>query len=716
MQDENKIELPEYHPTGTIYNFSELENFITDPDVLVGFTQLVNSGKKLQYVNCPASFDIETTSFYASDRIKKREKVAIMYIWQFGINGSVIYGRTWEEFDKFVSRLINCFSLSINKRLLVYCHNLAFEFQFIKNRFVWDNVFSLKPRVPIYAVSGGIEFRCSFKLSNYSLEYLGNNLLHRYIVKKKVGDLDYRLNRHSETPLSDAELNYAIYDVYVVMAYIREKIEEEGNDISRIPLTNTGYVRRHCRELTMSSVQYRKIVTNLLVNSQEYNQLKRAFMGGFTHANAMHVNKQLKNVTSYDIASDYPARIVLDYFPMTKGTLIGTVDDVSELEHYLSHYCCIFDFACTNIRPIVEYENILSISRCKFLEGQKNYVSNNGRLVSCEGWIRTTLTELDYKNLCDFYTWDYWEIKNLRIYERDYLPREFVSAVLDFYEAKTTLKGVEGKETEYMVAKNMLNSTYGMMVTDIVREEALYSDVGWSKELPELDDAIHRYNKNFNRFLFYPWGVYVTAHARDELFKMMKLVKTDYVYSDTDSIKLLNGKKYQEIFDKYNADIMNKIMRSSNHHKIPMQRYFPTDPKGKRHPIGYFENDGSYDIFKTCGAKRYMYTIGDQTKITVAGLGKAAGMKYIYDTYGPNLDSMYEAFTDGLYVPPGRSGKLTHTYIDDRHIGILTDYLGNRAIYDEQSGTHLEPASFCMSMLDSYLQYLFGVEEDIYRE
>lgn len=709
------ITLLPYKPIGNVYSYSELKKFLNDESVKDAFLVPVSSGKHLLYVNAPASFDIETTSFYA-ETDDEPEKVAIMYVWQLGINGVVIYGRTWQEFLNTINDIVSKFNLSSSHRLLIYCHNLSFEFQFIKEFFHWDKVFALKPRVPVYAIAGGIEFRCSYKLSNYSLEYLGNNLLKKYPVKKQVGDLDYSLIRHQNTVLTPTELNYAIYDVYVVMAYIRERMEEENNDISKIPLTNTGYVRRHCREKTLSSPRYEAMLRHLTVSGAEYNQLKRAFMGGFTHANSEHVNQILHNVSSYDIASDYPARIVLDYFPMSSARHIGTVSDLKQLKYYLDHYCCVFDFACCNIRPAVPYENILSVSRCKFLEGQRNYVANNGRLVGVDGWIRTTLTEIDYENLCYFYTWDYWEITNLRIYERAYLPTEFVSAVLDFYEAKTTLKGVNTRENEYGVAKNMLNSTYGMMVTDIVRDVNEFSETGWDVEHPNPDSAVKQYNNSRNRFLFYPWGIYVTAHARNQLFKMMLKLESDYIYSDTDSLKIFNYEEHKKIFEDYNKAILDKIWRSATYHGIPVSRYMPKDLFGKEHPIGFFEFEGTYDLFKTCGAKRYIYTQGDKTAITVAGLGKKAGLEYLMSTYGPELRQVYDAFCDGLYVPAGRSGKLTHTYIDKSKCGVITDYNGVRAFYSAPSGTHLEPASFCMSLLDSYLSYLYGFEQDLYFE
>lgn len=62
--------------------------------------------------------------------------------------------------------------------------------------------FSIDLRKPIYGITeNGIEFRCSYLLSGYSLAKLGEQL-HKYKCEKLVGDLDYSLLRHSKTPLT----------------------------------------------------------------------------------------------------------------------------------------------------------------------------------------------------------------------------------------------------------------------------------------------------------------------------------------------------------------------------------------------------------------------------------------------------------------------------------------------------------------------------------
>ena len=62
-----------------------------------------------------------------------------------------------------------------------------------------------------------------------------------------MGDLDYKLVRTYATELTENELAYCNNDVEIILYYINEQIEQYG-DITKIPLTNTGYVRNYCRK------------------------------------------------------------------------------------------------------------------------------------------------------------------------------------------------------------------------------------------------------------------------------------------------------------------------------------------------------------------------------------------------------------------------------------------------------------------------------------
>ena len=162
---------------------------------------------KVEYFNIPIAFDIETSSFYENGN-----KRAVMYVNQTAIEDKVYIYRTWDEWLNFLNKLVTSLGVDLNHRIIIYVHNLAFEFQFIKNLFDWEKVQAIKDRTPMYAITKtGIEFRCSYLLSGYSLEKLGENLTHP--IPKMVGDLDYSIIRNSATELSDKELGYCTHDV-----------------------------------------------------------------------------------------------------------------------------------------------------------------------------------------------------------------------------------------------------------------------------------------------------------------------------------------------------------------------------------------------------------------------------------------------------------------------------------------------------------------------
>lgn len=715
---------------------------------------------KVEYINIPCTIDIETSSMYIKD-----EKFATMYLWGFGFNGSSIIGRTWDELFSLLSRLSSELELSSKRILTIYIQNLGYEFQWFRKRISWQKdkegnakVFAMKERRPIYAVAnGGIEYKCSYFLSNYSLAYIGAELLKRYPVQKAVGDLDYSLIRHSDTPLSEKEKWYQVQDLQVVMSYIQEKIESDG-DITKIPLTNTGYVRNYCRNWCFTDdetnpavikkirARYHKQMKSLSIHSErEYDDLKSAFGGGYTHAAAKYSGVLVDYVKSKDEASAYPGAMVSSYFPMSSGTFIGDVT-LKELQFYLKHYCCLFTVTLYDVSPSFIYENYISLSHCTEID---EYVTNNGRVASAEK-LTMTVTELDWDIITRTYDsdWDLCEIHGLRIYQKDYLPRPFILSILHLYQNKTSLKGVEGRETEYMVSKNMINASYGMAVTAIVRPEITY-DYFWDHDPADKVSQLVDYNKNYNRFLFYPWGVWVTAHARHNLWEAILELGSDYVYSDTDSVKYINADAHEEFFKKYNLEMKAKLLKMCLHYKIPFEMCEPMTKKGVKKLIGVWEDDGVYKKFKTIGAKRYIYEYeSGELLFTISGVNKFYGVPYLlhhfteltsdeyYDLFKlayttdsrlydeakeamekvcelhnsgkMSYDKIFDNFNEGLYFPAEATGKQTITYIDKPTIATVTDYLGNEKICMEFSSVHMEPQDYSLSRTQEYLDFLYN--------
>lgn len=209
-----------------------------------------------------------------------------------------------------------------------------------------------------------------------------------------------------------------------------------------------------------------------------------------------------------------------------------------------------------------------------------------------------------------------------------------------------------------------------------------------------------RYNNAKNRFLFYPWGVWITAYARRNLFMGMLEMGSDYIYSDTDSLKIENMESHKEYFEKYNDEIHSKLRKVAEVHKIEIEELYPKTIKGVTKPVGVWEYEGTYSKFKTLGAKRYMYD-DNGLHITVAGLSKTKGAEYLATFNDP-----FEEFKIGLKVPKENSGRTTATYIDYETAGTAVDYLGNKGEYHDMSSVHVENSTYEMSISPEFDMFL----------
>lgn len=669
----------------------------------------IKTNKGVTYINLPCGYDIETTSMIYQDK-----KTAFMYVWAVGLGHGtpIIYGRTWGEFKDLLERISSELELSEFNRLVIYVHNLGYEFQFMFKHLEWLDVFSLSERKPIKALcSLGIEFRCSYVLSGFSLASTANNLV-KHKVAKLVGDLDYDLIRHHKTTLTKAELQYLENDISIITAYIDEQLDIY-KDISKIPMTNTGRVRTYVRnECYYSSknhkksskskyIKYRKIMGDLTLDVETYAQLKQAFMGGFTHANANHVGKVIPEVSSIDFTSSYPSVMVSEKFPMSRFKPI----DITSRKHFiecLNRYAMLFTIKLDFIEPKIAQEVYISESKCI---QSINATTSNGRIVTADS-ITITITEQDYLIMAQVYKWENEHVKDVKYAHKAYLPKAIVKSVLDLYQDKTTLKDVAGSEVEYLLSKGMLNSIYGMCVTDVVKDATTFSDYAWGVDKADVAPTISDYNGSKNRFLYYPWGVWVTAYARKNLWTGIIELADDYIYSDTDSLKLINYNNHKEYIKKFDSVIIRKMLAVCKFHGFSPSLLNPATKDGVHKTLGVWDYEGTYDNFKTLGAKRYLTQEGDKFSLTVAGLGKKSGVEYLKEISNNNPTDIFNNFNDNLYIPANRTGKMTHTYIDDTMCLQVTDYLNECADVVADSGIHLEECEFTLKISDTFKTFL----------
>lgn len=713
------------------------------------------------YLNVAMGFDIEDTSWYVDENgeqwtvpqanilidneleyhVDRWHKCATMYHWQFAIDEMVFFGRTWPEFIEFLDNVKKFFGLCEDHLAIIAVHNLAHEFAYMAPWFNWESVFSIKKRKPVSSITTeGFDFRCTYILTGKSLAEIGEEVG----VPKLKGDLDYGLLRHSGTPLTEKELDYCANDVLILTAYMNQKMTDDGN-ISKVLLTKTSYVREYCRDAVLKETDFitgRRVIneenqwwiSNLTMTPGEYKMWRQAYAGGFTHANyrnvgMLHVSvddittftdeekKRIKRhkgkIGSYDLTSSYPAALVSGEFPIGKGVRIPNPTQKEFREYvYGNKYCCMFNVEITGLEAKENVpDHFLSLSKCYNIDLKSpELIVDNGRVVKCPK-CTITVTHLDWIILTKAYNMKTATVFTLWRYKKGRLPRELVEAVLHFYRQKTELKGEAGKERLYMLYKENCNSIYGMMVSSIIRSMIAYED-GWEIEEPILEEALSIENNKKNRFLYYGWGVYCCAIARFRLQSViLQIDKDDYLYSDTDSIKMINYEKYTHVIDKFNENVDRAMRRACKDLHLDYESTRPETISHEKKPLGVFDFEGELRQFRTLGAKRYGLLHKDKKgnwvyETTIAGVNKETGLQFFQETAEKNgTSSPLLEMNLNVTIPTTRSGKLMSTYVDDELRVVMKDYLGNEAECYEKSYVHLSGTRYHMSA-DKFEEFL----------
>ena len=563
---------------------------------------------RVLYKDCIATFDIETT------RLADIEQ-SIMYVWQFHImNVCTIIGRTWRELLQLFVKIRHELQ---GETLCIFVHNLSYEFQFLRAiyEFSSDEVFAVESRKVLKCTmwDKSIEFRCSYLHSNMSLSEYTKKMKVKHI-KLSGQKFNYAKIRYPWTPLSEYEIEYSLYDVIGLAEAISTEMKADGDSLYTFPLTSTGYVRRDAKEAIRKS-GYNQIKA-ILPSENVYTLLREAFRGGNTHANRFYTGRVLANVKSMDRSSSYPAVMCNCKYPISEFHPSENTSPEYVLNLMLKKgkaILCRVKIWGLRLRnefwgaPYITSDKSRRIIKAAF---------DNGRILRAD-YLETTVTDIDFRIILSEYDYDNLEFSDVYYSRYGYLPTALIGTVKEYYLKKTNLKGVPGEEIYYMKAKNKLNSCYGMMAQDPVKQSIIFDcksqdGTDWHTSESEISELLEQYNKK--AFLAYQWGVWVTAHARNELEKGIRLAGENFVYCDTDSVKYLGDIDY----DEYNLEKIAESKRSGA---------YATDPGGVTHYMGVFEDEGLYTSFATLGAKKYVYQKehSGKTYCTIAGVNKQKG-------------------------------------------------------------------------------------------
>lgn len=582
----------------------------------------------------------------------------------YGYDIVTLRGRKPFDLAECISKIVEALP---GDKTYIYIHNLSYDWVFIE-RFMFSKFgfptdqLNTKPHYPVQIeFKNGLILRDSLILLQRSLEKVAQDL--GVTHQKQTGAWDYEKIRHQCTPLSDTEWSYAEGDTLTGAECLEVFIKGLGKNIATLPLTATGIPRGDVRQIAKEH-RWHDVFLKMALTFDQYVILSEyVYHGGYTHGNRHFVNTLMDGLTEcYDFASSYPYTMLAFKFPMGKFTPIEDLT-AKRILNNMEDYA--FFFKLILVKPQLKSDEMpmpfLQFSKCT---STINPILDNGRIISAE-YAEIWCTEYDLAIIADQYKCKEYYIREGQIAVKQYLPRWFTDYVFEQFKAKTMLKG--GDLVLYALAKSRLNALYGMCVQRVLKDnikecyeaDEKYAVGDYKTEI--IKNPAEQYETEINKttsFLPYQWGVWVTAIATYNLFRLGKCVGL-WLYSDTDSI-------YGQEWDKKKVEAYNEDCKR----RIKANGYGPVTHNGREYWLGVAEHDGESDTyyeFKYMGAKRYAGRRCDDKEIhiTVAGVPKKKGAKCL-----KSLDE----FVPGLVFPGEVTEKKTHTYIYE---DIYTDANGN---------------------------------------
>lgn len=589
--------------------------------------------KKKEYLERWISLDTET-----SHNHNEQAPIGWIYQWAFKFGDDIVYGRKPSELIPVLVRIASFYKLDEVKRAVIYVHNLSYDFQYLKDYIIeeWHeySILAIAKHHIINFVTSCFEWRCSYKLSNKSLAKWSKDLGCKN--RKLEGFVDYEKIHYQSEELTAEDWAYMYGDVETLDECIERQLLLYNDNISTVPLTSTGYIRRDCRRNFQKDKHNFRRFQRTALNSITYKMCRAEFSGGLTHGDRFRVGETVRApegewIGHRDFRSHYPSQQRTKGFPMANFCLYAIDTDITTVNEQLKDHCILCEIEITNAEIKGSWVTFpyLQVSKC--IEGRGTniikMVKDNGRVLQLAGTTTLYCNEHDLKWLLRLYRFEHFKIKKLYVSKRGYLPEFMIDTIDSYFEGKTKYKKLAKAETDkdkkldfelsLMKSKNGLNGIYGCSATDPVRatfELNNGAEEVWSCTQPEsIDEALESFYNSRNNFMRYQWGCWTTSSARDELMTFIYDVigVERCIYCDTDSIFYLASPETEAKIEDYNKKLEAR--------SIEIGAFI--EYEGERVTYNSFEAEENIQSFRFLHAKCYAFEdMEGELHCTIAGV------------------------------------------------------------------------------------------------
>lgn len=506
----------------------------------------------------------------------------------------LIYGNSIDRFFEVCKSLPNC---------RIYFHNLAFDGSFImdwmlRNGYRWeddrfpryDKGFTtiISDMNQIYAIrvnfgrGHSVTFWDSLKIIPLSISAEAK----AFGLEEGKGDLDYTAYREVGHELTDEERDYIRRDVQIDAKALAITLSS-GMD----KMTVGACALADFKRMLGGDRGFRYHFPILQPEADSF--IRMSYRGGFTYVNPKYASEEMGAGVSYDVNSLYPSVMaacegeVLPYGNPKWFYGEPEVDDLYTL--WIAQVRCTFKIKPDRI-PCIQLKGNLSFIPTEYLSDSL-------------GVVTLTVTSVDWKLINMQYDVEVEEwIGGYKFKGSTLLFKQYVDKWVKV-KNEATVSGNSGQRT---IAKLMLNSLYGKFATQLKvrsRKPILRDDVLAYVDIPESErDGV-----------YLPVGCFITAWARFKTITTAQGCGDRFMYSDTDSVKVLGTE--------------------------PVEGMDVDDVR-----LGAWKDEGHFTRFKALRAKTYIaeYPDGDghRIEVHVAGMPARCHSQVTFENF--HLGAVYE--------------------------------------------------------------------------
>ena len=442
------------------------------------------------------------------------------------------YGNSIDEFIRFCKNK--------KENYVLYFHNLKFDGEYIFNYLLnngyeciktkkerRDNTFTtlISDTGQFYSIEiffetqnkkhiNKVTIYDSLKILNFSVEQIAKD----FNLPIRKLELDYKANREIGHILTEHEIDYIRNDVEIMARALEIMFNQ---NLTKMTIGSDAL--DNYKKMNKNFKKYFPILPYEIDKD-----IRRSYKGGFTYLNDVYKEKETADGIVLDVNSLYPSVMKYEKLPFGSPLFFeGKYEYDLLYPLYVQTLSCTFNIKENKI-PTIQIKNNLAFIPNEYIK------SSDGDVVTL------TLTNIDLELFFEHYDVDVieyhggWKFRSIK---------GLFSGYIDYWSSQKIQAKKDKNNALYRISKLMLNSLYGKF--------GLNPDV--RGKFPYLnEDGIVNYGmypKEIRDSIYIPVASFITSYARRKTITTSQSIKDYtlnkygidyYIYSDTDSIHLLN--------------------------------------------------------------------------------------------------------------------------------------------------------------------------------